>query len=195
MKRTLLDIAALCFAFWIMAFSLSHLVGATAWADDDHRGRRSGFYSDDEHKGYGGRDHGNETTGEIAAWLFGIANATVLLSFLSRGAIASSSGETMKKAWKRFNRRQKKWLLPLHYVFNPIAALVAVLHFSLSSCRSTGLPEWTLAGLLTLLALGLAIKFKWAPKSLRRNIHSLHTHPLVVSAAFGLLFLGHQLMD
>lgn len=179
----------------LLLVAMAGFDGSAPRADDDHGPRRIGFHLKADQKDRGGKDHGNETTGEIAAWLFGIANVTVALSLLSRVAGAVAGSEPLKSAIKQFNRRQKKLLLPLHYVLNPIAVLTAALHFSLSSCRSTNLPEWTLLGLLTLVALGLAIKFKWAPRTLRPRFYALHTHPLLVTTAFLLLFIGHQLMD
>ncbi|OIP89170.1 MAG: hypothetical protein AUK55_14915 [Syntrophobacteraceae bacterium CG2_30_61_12] len=70
--------------FALLAVGMAGFDASAVRADDDHGVRRTGFHLKADFKDRGGRDHGNETTGEIAAWLFGIANVTVILSLLTR---------------------------------------------------------------------------------------------------------------
>ena len=139
---------------------------------------------------------GNETTGQIAAWLLVSANLTVLFSIITKGAnrFLPLKPQT-KNSIKAFNQLQKKYLMGFHFLLNPIALCVAFFHFLLSSCRSSPLPEWGLLLVAMMVALGLVLKFKVAPGWVRRVVYRLHTTPATSSMMILLLVVGHLVSD
>lgn len=190
---------ALVLVCMILSWSLVPVVQCRA--DDHHSkgkwyrdgGRNHGF------KGWGshsGKDKGNETTGQLAAWLLAGANLTVGVSLLIRGAnrFLPLAAE-VKKSLGKFNQAQKKYLMKLHYFLNPAILLIAVVHWSLSRCGSTSLPEWGLGLMLAVGVLGALLKFKLAPRSLTRFIYRVHTNPAVVASVVAVLLAGHWIMD
>ena len=142
------------------------------------------------------KEKGNELTGLTTAWLLGAANLTVLLSLLLKGAnrYAALKPET-RNAVKRFNQFQKKQLMRFHYLLNPLALCIGFLHFLLSCCRKTALPEWGLLFLTVMVLLGLMLKFKKTPKWMRKSVYRLHTAPLSFSIMVVLLMLGHLMVE
>jgi len=156
------------------------------------RGIENHDYEDQKRPRLKRRDGGNELTGQTAAWLLVAANLTVALSMLMKGAsrYLRLRPET-KDAIKRFNQSQKKHLMRFHYVLNPSALGIAGLHFLLSSCRKSSLPEWGLLFVTMMVFLGLMVKFKVAPKWMGRFIYRLHTSPLVFAALILVLVVGH----
>ncbi len=141
-------------------------------------------------------DRGNEATGQAAAWIFAAANLPVVLSLLIKGITHSiSMSDETRDRLKKFNRTQKKYLMPFHYVLNPLALILAFTHFTLSYCRSTSLPEWGLMIMAILAVTGLLIKFRLVPSSMIRTFHKIHTHPLFISLLVGLLLAGHSIVD
>jgi len=174
---------------------------------DDHKKRESAYKryeSRDEHyesrdrtgRRLGREDDGNEVTGQTAAWLLVAANFTVVLSILIKALIRhySFEPETISSI-KRFNQRQKRHLMRFHYILNPVALCMAGIHFSLSSCRSSPLPEWGLICLAIVVFLGFIVKFKLAPKRIRRFVHRLHTGWAAISVMIILLVVGHMIVD
>ncbi|MFC1812397.1 hypothetical protein ACFL03_06860 [Thermodesulfobacteriota bacterium] len=152
---------------------------------DDHSGRR--VKKDDE---------GNETTGQTAAWLLAAANLTVVFSILMKGASGILPLEPQtKSSFKSFNQLQKKHLLRFHYVLNPVALCIALLHFLLSSCRSSPLPEWGLILVTVMVFLGLILKFKLSPKGMRKTVYRLHTTSATFLIMILLLVAGHLIVD
>lgn len=143
-----------------------------------------------------GKDRGNEITGEVAAWMGAVINLGVFLSLFLKGVgrLAPLS-ESTKSFLKQFNTLQKKYLMPLHYYMNPILIGLALLHWSLSMCRSTALPEWGLALMVGLGLLGLAIKFQMVPRKWLHTVYRWHTHPLGVIMVLAMLFIGHSIVD
>jgi len=143
-----------------------------------------------------GHDGGNETTGQIAAWSLAAANLTVALSLLVKGIrrFAPLRPE-VKDSMGRFNSFQKKHLMRFHYLLNPLIAGVALLHWTLSRCKSTTLPEWGLLTMCALVLLGLILKFKLCPKSLMRNVYRVHTQPALFLFFVSVLVIGHLAMD
>jgi len=143
-----------------------------------------------------GRDKGDETTGQMVAWSLGAANLTVALSILIRW-IKEFVGlpPQTKSGLTRFNTTQKKFLMNFHYISNPLILLVAIVHWSLSKCKSTALPEWGLVIMGVITVLGVVLKFKLCPKSFQRNIYRIHTHPLLLLLLVSLLIIGHMSMD
>ena len=141
-------------------------------------------------------DHGNELTGQTAAWLLVAANLTVTLSMLMKGVsryLPLKQGT--KNAINRLNQFQKKHLMRFHYVLNPSALCIAGLHFLLSFCRKSSLPEWGLLIVLIMVFLGLMVKFKIAPRWIRGFICRLHTSPAAFSALILVLVVGHLIME
>jgi hypothetical protein len=152
---------------------------------DDHKGRQ--VKKDAE---------GNEITGQIAAWLLVSANLTVVFSIITKGVsrFLPLSPQT-KNSIKAFNQFQKKYLMRFHYVLNPIALCVAFFHFLLSSCRSSPLPEWGLVLVTAMVVLGLMLKFRASPKSMRRGVYRFHTSSAAFSAVILVLVVGHLVVD
>jgi hypothetical protein len=140
-------------------------------------------------------DYGNELTGRTAAWLLVAANLTVILSMLMKGVcryLPLKPGT--KTAITRLNQFQKKHLMRFHYVLNPSALCIAGLHFLLSFCGKSSLPEWGILIVLIMVLLGLMLKFKATPKWIRRFVHRLHTSPVAFSALILVLVLGHLMV-
>ncbi len=166
-----------------------------AMADDrGHKGKQVGWslFSTSEH---GKGDNGNELTGETAAWIFAAANLPVLLSLLIRGLMHSIAiSGNLKDRLKRFNQAQKKVLMPFHYILNPLALLLAFIHFSLSRCRSSSLPEWGLAVMASLALIGVLVKFKVSPKIMRKTFYQIHTNPLPIALLVIILLVGHSIV-
>lgn len=193
---TILIVSQLFFMPWI----------STSHADHNHEKRERGhrydkepthrhdeIYSSNQHRK---KDKGNETSGLVAAFLFGAANVMVLLSILLRALNRSARiSNSTKERLRKINKIQKKYLLPLHYILNPIAMIVALTHFFLSYCRSSSLPEWGLAGIAILVVMGVLIKLKMLPPKFRKPVYRFHTNPLPVSILLIVLFIGHGIVD
>lgn len=144
-------------------------------------------------------DQGNETTGEMAAWIFGVANFPVALSIilktLAKVNPPRSPRLNLRDPLTKFNRQQKKYLMKLHYWLNPIALGIALTHFLLSTCRSTAFPEWGLGIMLVTASLGLIIKFKLSPASMRQSVFRFHTSPILLIATISIILIGHTIVD
>ncbi len=173
---------------------------------DDHKKRESHAKSSESRKAHHDddrqarqqyqEDEGNETTGQTAAWLLVAANLSVALSILIKGVIRyyPLAPET-KNSIKTFNRLQKKHLMRFHFLLNPIACGMAGVHFLLSTCRQSSLPEWGLLLMTMMVLLGLMIKFKRIPKSILKKAYRLHTAPASFSVIILLLVVGHLIVD
>ncbi|MCE5242247.1 MAG: hypothetical protein ABFD98_14750 [Syntrophobacteraceae bacterium] len=143
-----------------------------------------------------GHDKGNETTGQIVAWGLVAANLTVALSLLLKGIRKClPPGTDAAKSLSRFNSTQKKYLMQFHYVLNPLILLLAVLHWKLSRCASTALPEWGLAAMGAVVFLGLVLKFKLCPGNILSKVHKAHTQPVLLLVMISMLVFGHLVMD
>lgn len=180
---------------WILIFisAIGFFFAASAAADDDHGYRRresrhSIFRQSD--------DEGNETAGQMTAWLLLVANFPVALSLLTKGVnrYAPLGGE-VKKSLASVNRMQKKALMRLHYYFNPAILGIALWHWLTSRCKSTSLPELGLMMMATVVLLGILIKFKLSPKAFRKYIYQIHTQPIIFLTMFLVLTVGHLLVD
>jgi hypothetical protein len=132
----------------------------------------------------------------MAAWLFGIANFPAALSIILKTcAKFLSPASNIKDPITRFNRQQKKYLMKHHYWLNPVALGIALTHFLLSTCRSTAMPEWGLLIMLATVLLGLTMKFKLSPASMRQRVYRFHTNPAVLIVAISILLIGHTIAD
>jgi hypothetical protein len=146
--------------------------------------------------GFGKEDEGNEVTGQIAAWLFVAANLTVAVSLLAKASIhVFSPRPETRAAIQKWNGRQKRLLMRFHYGLNPAAFFMGVIHFSLSGCRSSPLPEWGLILAGTTVFLGLAVRFRGTPKKVKPILMRLHSRPEAISLIAILLVVGHMMVD
>jgi cytochrome bd-type quinol oxidase subunit 2 len=136
-------------------------------------------------------EEGNGATGGIAALLLVFANVTVLLSLILKGInkFFSLAPET-KTSISEFNKRQKRYLRGMHYILNPIAICVAVIHYHLSSCRSI-LPDMALFLFLIIGLLGLLIKLKLSPAPMHKMVYGFHCSSATFFALILLLAIGH----
>jgi hypothetical protein len=103
--------------------------------------------------------------------------------------------EQTKQVLAQFNRSRKKLLIPLHYHLNPMILAVALLHWGLSHCRSTALPECGLVLMAMLVLLGLTLKHKLCSKDILKHVHRIHAHPVPLIIFIVLLITGHLVMD
>jgi hypothetical protein len=159
------------------------------------RGRAVFGFESRERKQVRTKDEGNQVTGQTAAWLLVAANLSVALSLLLKGANRFFAlAPEAKSSIKRFNQLQKKHLMRFHYVFNPLALVIAFFHFLLSSCRTSALPEWGLIVVAVMVALGFMVKFRVTPKWMQRSVYRLHTGWAPISIMIVLLTVGHLIM-
>ena len=177
---------------------IAGLLFAAKGMADDHRKAKGWFEREEQHHSslFGRNDEGNETAGQMAAWLLVAANLPVVLSLLIKWTNKFvPMGNGLKDALVRFNRFQKKHLMRLHYYINPLVLGIALWHWLTSRCRSTALPEWGLVVMVALIALGLIVKLRLSPKQLRKSVYRLHTQPLVFIAMVMVLAIGHLIVD
>ena len=152
------------------------------------------YYAENDLPGGPRENKGNEATGVIAVFLLVLANLTVCLSLILKGVsrLFSSRSET-KNSINDFNRAQKKYLKGLHYILNPIALCIAVVHFHLSTCR-TFLPDAALILFLILAIMGAILKFQLSPKNIHKVVYSLHCSSITFLAVIVLLAFGHMMI-
>ena len=180
----------ICFAGLAFLFSASGMA-------DEHRGR-SHFEREDQHSfPFSESDNeGNETAGQIVAFLLIVANFPVTLSVLIKSTNRFlPTGADLAKSLLKFNRIQKKALMWLHYYLNLASLGIAAWHWLASRCKSSALPELGLMIMVTLIASGFLIKFKLCPKVFRKNIYQIHTQPIVFTAMILVLTVGHLIVD
>ena len=172
------------------------MVLMAATLDYAHGHRKSwSHYGEGYEQAEGSKEKGGEASGQIAAWLFGIANFPVALSILLKaGGKAMPQGSNLKKAIELANRRQKRPLMRLHYWLNPVAAAVAIFHLSATERTSTLMPELGLGLMLLIIILGLMMTFRLSPAPLRKAIYKLHTSPISLLAAISVLMIGHSMI-
>jgi len=174
------------------------LLFATKGLADDHRKAKGWFEREEQHHSslFGRNDEGNETAGQMAAWLLVAANLPVVLSLLIKWTNKFvPMGNGLKGALARFNRFQKTHLMRFHYLINPLVLGIALWHWLSSRCKSTALPEWGLAVMIALIVLGLIMKFRLCPKQLQKSVYRLHTQPLLFLAMVMVLTIGHLIVD
>jgi hypothetical protein len=173
---------------------------APVFADGSGKGNRD-FKGHESREGYylGGSDFregagdkkGNEATGVMAAILLVVANVTVLLSLILKGVnrLFPLSAET-RNSISGFNNVQKIYLRKLHYILNPIAICIAVVHFQLSTCRSI-LPDLGLLLFIVVGVLGIISKFHLSPKSMYKAVYGVHCSSIIFIGLILLLAIGH----
>lgn len=86
-------------------------------------------------------------------------------------------------------------LIRFHYILNPLILLLAIVHWTLSRCKSTALPEWGLVIMGVIVALGIVLKFKLCPKDFLKNVYKIHTQPVLFLILISVLVIGHLSMD
>lgn len=166
-----------------------------------HRGEDKGRFEnecEDQHRiPFAESDNeGNETAGQIAAWLLLAANLPVMVSILIKSTNRFMPlGAELKSALTNFNRAQKKYLMQGHYYLNPVILGVVIWHYISSRCVSTSLPEWGLLLMVGFVVFGILIKFKLCPKAFRKNVYQIHTQPLLFVAMILVLTVGHLIAD
>jgi hypothetical protein len=173
------------------------LFAVTGMADDEHGFRRH-FERKDQHSipFLESDDESNETAGQMAAWLLLVANLPVALSLLIKGTNRFAPLRTeLKKTLANLNRTQKNALMWLHYYLNPAILGIALWHWLSSRCKSSALPELGLMVMVTVVVLGLLIKFKLCPKVVRKYAYQIHTQPVIFLAMFLVLTVGHLIVD
>ena len=169
----------------------------TSMADNDHKFKRH-FQRDDRHAigFFKGEDEGNETAGQIAAWLLLAANLPVGLSLLVKGTNRFKPLKAeFKSALTNFNRVQKKALMPIHYYLNLAILGIVSWHWLTSRCKSSALPEIGLLVMLGLVCLGMLMKFKLCPKAVRKYVYQIHTQPVIFLSLVLVLTVGHLMID
>jgi hypothetical protein len=187
----------------LMTLLLAGLIGfgwlfsASSLADDHHKGKGHFDRQDQHHVPFRDKDsEGNETAGQIAAWLLIGTNLTIVMSLLTKGANNFAPlGSKLKSSLSSFNRTQKKRLMFLHYYLNPIILGIVLWHWLTSRCKSPILPELGLVMMVMLMGLGIALKFKLCPESFRKKVYQIHTHPLFFLLMVLVLVVGHTMVD
>ncbi|WP_373499907.1 hypothetical protein [Desulfococcus sp.] len=165
---------------------------------DDERGFRGHFEREDQHSipFLESDNEGNETAGQMAAWLLLVANLPVALSLMIKGTNRFTPLRAeLKKTLANLNRMQKKALMWLHYYLNPAILGIALWHWLSSRCKSSALPELGLMVMVTVVVLGLLIKFKLCPQAVRKYAYQIHTQPVIFLAMFLVLTVGHLIVD
>ena len=191
--------------FFMCALLATSFLSATPFCmAGDHKESEKHYDKHGDRKGDGvlggllgrGHDEGHETTGQVVAWSLAAANLTVALSIIIRGLkqFAPLAPET-KNTLSKFNSTQKKYLMRFHYFLNPVILGIAVIHWSLSKCKSTALPEWGLLTMFVIVTLGIILKFKLCSKDLLRNVYKIHTNPVILILMISMLLIGHFSMD
>ena len=173
------------------------LYSASSIADDHPKDRGHSEREDQYPVPFLDRDNeGNETAGQIAAWLLAGANLTIAMSILIRWANNFAPlGPKLKSSLSSFSRFQKKHLMFLHYYLNPAILGIVLWHWLTSMCKSSALPEMGLVMMVILMSLGIALKFKLCPTNLRKRVYQIHTHPVFFLVIILALVIGHTIVD
>jgi|GEM_PF-1238966 hypothetical protein len=194
--RNVYIVSFILFAFLVICMSFA-FNSSLAIADDYHHKSKKNYSHESKELSHEIHDNdGNEITGELSAWLFALANLPVLFGLLYRsinrfGSLTDKSKTTLKT----LKKAQKKYLMPLHYIVNIIALLLAIIHFSLSNCRSSSLPEWGLALMACIVVVGIILKMNITPKGVRKTFYKIHTNPLTIGLVVTVLLIGHSIVD
>jgi hypothetical protein len=185
-RKTGIIIVSICFLIWT-AIALSYT--------DEHRESRP-HYGRGYEPAEGRAEGAAGASGQIAAWLLGIANFPVVLSILLKtcGKVIPQRS-SLKEAVGQMNRRQKRYLMKLHYWLNPVAVGVAIIHFLSTKCEATTIPEIGLGVMLLVCILGAMVTFRWSPASIRKTIFRFHTSPISLLAGISILLIGHSMVD
>jgi hypothetical protein len=138
---------------------------------------------------------GGEVSGQIAGWLFSIANFPVVASILLK-----TCGRVLPQNWnlkediEKINQQQKRRLMKLHYWLNPVAVAAAFIHLLSTKCEATALPEFGLGVMILICILGLIVTFKVSPAFMRKAVFKFHTSPILLAAGVFTLIIGHSMV-
>jgi hypothetical protein len=173
------------------------LLAANSLAEDDHKGEGHVEREDQHRVPFLDKDNeGNETAGQIAAWLLVGANLTIAMSILFRWVNNFTPlGLKLKSLLSSFNRSQKKHLMFLHYYLNPVILGIVLWHWLTSRCSSSALPEMGLMVMMVLMGLGIVLKFRLCPMNLRKKVYQIHTHLIFFLSMVLALVVGHTIVD
>ena len=114
-KIIMLPLIVICIAGFGSLFAVTDMA-------DDENGFRRHFKREDQRSipFLESGNEGNETAGQMAAWLLLVSNLPVALSLLIKGTNRSVPLRTeLKKALSKFNRTPKDALMWLHLYLNP----------------------------------------------------------------------------
>lgn len=177
--------------------SFGWLFSASGLAGDHHKNKKHCEREDQHQLASRDKDNeGNETAGQIAAWLLVGANLTIAMSILIRWSNDFLPlGPRLKSLLSSFNRSQKKHLMIIHYYLNPVILGTVLWHWHTSRCKSSALPEFGLIAMVILMGLGIVIKFKIGHPNLRKKVYKIHTHPLYFLSMVLTLIIGHTIVD
>ncbi len=139
---------------------------------------------------------GDEFTGEVTAWLFGVSSVPVGVDLISKTATRYLPlGERVNTFVRRLNTTQRKYLMPFHTYLSILALGLGLLHLSLSTCAANPLPELSLILCGVLVLTGLLFKWKAIPATFRRALYQSHTSLIVTGFLLVILFTGHAVMN
>jgi hypothetical protein len=115
---------------------------------------------------------GNEFTGVVTAWLFGISIVPVGIDWISRAIIQYMPfGDIVAAFVQRANIVQRKYLMPFHTYLSILAMGLGILHLTLSSCVDNPLPDFGLILFVILVVTGLLFKWNVVPKTIRKALY------------------------
>jgi hypothetical protein len=178
----------------VLALLLALIGAVTVYASSPHNGGHH-YGKSNEQTGEKGEGLGG-ASGQTAAWLLGIANFPVVLSILLKTySKLPSRNSHLKESMERMNLRQKAYLMKLHYWLNPVAVIVAIIHFLFTQCETTAMPEIGLGAMLVVCILGMMVIFKWSPPAIRKAVFQFHTSSLFSLAIISILLVGHSMVD
>jgi len=197
------EIMKLCLKVMTVMIVLMCFSGVCPWlvtagfADEDCDDRR---YLEKEKHHYSSvsdsDNEGDETTGQIALLLLVIANFPVFISIVTKWVNRFFSlGPDWKSLLMNFNRVQKSSLMWLHYYINILMICFVLIHWFLSRCTASVLPEFGLFCVFLLVISGFFTKFKLFPISFKSSLIKIHMHPLMFFLSMLFLTIGHFNID
>ncbi len=191
----MMNLTARNLSLWVIAVACMTLMICSQGYSHDH-GKSLSHAGGGYEREFGREEGGGEATGQIAAWLFGLANFPVILSVLLKACgKAAPADSNLKKAAEQLNRQQKRYLMKLHYWLNPVAAAMAIFHFSITECKSTIIPELGLVVMLLVFILGLMMLCRLSPAFMRKAVARCHMSPITLAVVISILMLGHSMID
>jgi hypothetical protein len=138
---------------------------------------------------------GDESTGEITAWLFGVSMIPVGLDLFFRLLVRLNFlGQTSNGFLLRVNAFQRKYLMPFHTYLSILALGLGILHLTRSSCVLNPLPEIGLILCGVFVITGLLIKWKVFKKSFGKALYKLHTSLIASGILVAILVVGHSVL-
>ncbi|MEI7845086.1 MAG: hypothetical protein WCK35_04695 [Chloroflexota bacterium] len=138
---------------------------------------------------------GNELTGEITAWLFGISSIPVVFDLLLKTIIRKASfAGALIVLLQNIIKLQRKYLMPFHTWLSIAALGFGILHLALSACIANPFPELGLILTGILVITGLIFKWRAVSPLLRKVIYKFHSSLVVSGVLLVILYTGHAVM-